>query len=118
MEFDNIRRWKSDNLFQMVKTQPKEWFREYHIEKCEQCHGTGLKVSKNFGEGYSSYSWDCQSYCEECYGIGYLNIKEAMPFGNDDLYICPNCQSIGCDKCNNTGFVDWIAHAMGRSTEH
>lgn len=112
LHFGEQRQYRSQNLFLMIRKQSKEWFEEHGIEKCKACDGTGLKASKLQSGG--GYMWDNQSYCDKCYGVGYVGIKTALSFGTNEKYICPECQSIGCEQCDMTGFVDWITHAMGK----
>ena len=111
-EFDMTQIYKSHNLFLKLRQQPIEWLVKHEIEICENCHGTGLNATK-IQEGYS---WNGMDYCNECYGVGYIGIKASMNFDGTH-YVCPYCQSIGCNKCERTGFVDWIQHAMGKRKE-
>ncbi|MCK5613098.1 hypothetical protein KAR91_65095 [Candidatus Pacearchaeota archaeon] len=103
---------RSNNLFTKIKRQPPEWFERHGITRCDKCGGNGLHVVKHSGDGYSSYTWDTQSYCSKCYGTGHLGIESSMRF-DDAVYMCPKCQTVGCGKCNMTGFVDWITRAIG-----
>ena len=103
--------YRSTNLYVKLQKQPKEWFEKNGIDICEPCHGTGLKATKLNAPG--GYSWDGVSNCDQCYGIGYINIRRGMSFDNNEKYMCPKCQSVGCDECEGNGFVDWIKNAMG-----
>jgi hypothetical protein len=91
--------------------------------KCKKCRGTGLS-NVQFGIcGDNSWSsWDCNSYCDDCCGIGFLNIKNL----NDTYFSCRECNGTGmnykneatdqynnCNKCKGTGFIDWIQHIFG-----
>ncbi len=106
---DINQEFRSTNLYVKLQRQPKEWFDKNEIELCETCHGTGLRATKLKQGGYS---WDGVSNCDDCYGIGYLHIRRGMSFDGDQKYICPDCKSVGCGKCENNGFIDWITHAM------
>ncbi len=112
-ELGDTSAWKSDKLFSMIRKQPKKWLEENEIDLCESCDGTGLRASKLKAKG--GYTWDNHSYCDDCYGVGYLHIKRGLSFSNSEKYICPTCQSVGCEECDYTGFVDWIRHAMGKA---
>lgn len=104
---DRVKR--ADNLFRQLKRQTSEWLESHSVDKCQQCDGTGLKASKLLNGGYS---WDTHAYCDKCYGVGFVGIKNTMNF-DGEKYICKQCQSVGCRKCDFTGFVDWITYAMG-----
>jgi DnaJ-class molecular chaperone len=106
---DIDQNYRSTNLYVKLQKQPKEWFKKHGIEICEPCHGTGLRANKLKQGGYS---WDGVSNCDECFGVGYLNIRRGMSFDDDEKYICPNCQSVGCSECEGNGFVDWIRNIM------
>ncbi len=96
---------RSENLFNHLKNRPIKFLKEYGIEKCEICKGTGLIVS-------NILTWDGNSYCAECHGVGYQGLKN-LPQIDEITFICGNCNGIGCDNCTN-GITDWISHIMGR----
>ena len=78
---DINQKFRSTNLYVKLQKQPKEWFEKNGIELCAACHGTGLRATKLKQGGYS---WDGVSNCDDCYGIGYLNIRRAMGFDDDE----------------------------------
>lgn len=71
---------------------------------CKKCHGTGLNAVKC----KNNYIWDGVSYCNDCKGIGFIFKNEIEELSNKGIYVCNFCNGIGCEKCNNSGFFDWI----------
>ena len=100
---------RAHNLFVQLKKQPEKWFKDNGVTKCNKCNGTGLSASKLRDTG--GYSWDTTSYCNTCYGVGFIGLKRVLNF-DGKKYMCPKCQTVGCHLCNRTGFVDWITHIM------
>lgn len=99
---------RANRLFSILRKKPPEYFAKTKIEKCSNCDGTGLVVR---GE-YNDFSWDCNSYCDKCFGVGYLGIGEVFQI-DDVTFLCRKCNGVGCDDCNR-GFTDWVSHIMGR----
>lgn len=111
MMLDNSQTAKANNFFkQLLKTDP-ELLEEKGLTKCSKCDGTGLGGINKLLKG--GYSWDPTQYCDECYGVGFLGIRNLKTF-DEKLFICGVCNGVGCGDCDQTGFTDWIAHAMGR----
>ena len=106
---------RSNRFHLYLKQQSEKYFEENDIIPCEKCDRTGLNHftwtdSENiiYGRG-----WDTTSYCDDCNGIGYKGRSNTIRI--DDLhFICRLCDGIGCDECNQTGIVDWVANIMGR----
>ena len=110
--FTQRQKNKAENIFKMLRKQTPEFLEEKQITKCDHCDGTGLNATKL--DGQSGYSWaDTNSYCDKCYGVGYLGYDKSIDF-DGTKYMCPVCQSVGCKDCEDTGFVDWITHIMGK----
>lgn len=109
MVLSSEQKRRADNLFFHLRKRPVEFFKEYEVEKCQNCKGTGLATINILGvdEG-----WDCKSYCDSCYGVGYQGLRN-LPQIDDVTFICGNCNGVGCDYCEN-GITDWISHIMGR----
>jgi DnaJ-class molecular chaperone len=111
MRLNNIQMQRSNQIHIFLKKQNPETIALNNIKKCETCNGLGLQnCSKN---EYSDYNWDGSTYCDDCHGIGYVGHPGGMMI-DDSNYVCRNCDSVGCGKCNMTGIVDWVAHSMGR----
>lgn len=102
-----IRRANNFHSYLRSKT-PIELY-EMEIQMCSECQGTGLSHYKRMKEG--GYSWDSKSYCEKCHGVGYIGFDNQF---DHVTFVCAICDGVGCLECNNTGFTDWISHAMGR----
>jgi len=81
----------------------QEEFEKTDIKKCEKCNGSGLPCKP----GKEITYWSPGTICDNCGGFGFI-FSEIN--GN---YICKKCNGVGCQECKN-GFVDWVAHAMGR----
>jgi hypothetical protein len=111
-QFSYNQKRKADSIFKLLRSQTSEFLIERHITQCETCDGTGVPACKL--PGRSEYCWpDTDEYCDKCYGLGYLGYDKIIDF-NGTKYMCSKCQSIGCDECDHTGFVDWISHIMGK----
>lgn len=80
------------------------------IKQCSECDGSGLAGLFQHLDG--TVGWDCYSYCDECKGFGYVGAIKGMRI-HDNKFLCRNCYGCGCNHCDD-GFVDWIAHSMGR----
>ena len=58
------------------------------VRSCNECNGTGLEgVQTN---PYGDSSWDGNSFCDKCKGIGFLKWKETLL-----QKLCPRCQGGG-----------------------
>jgi len=74
-----------------------------YLDICYNCSGVGLEIESE----HVSY------YCENCRGIGFINV-----FENYEFNVCPECEGCGdikkdgiyrrCIKCNGSGILDWI----------
>jgi hypothetical protein len=102
---------KANNFFKQILATDPEILEEKGLLKCKKCDGTGLGGIKKLHKG--GYSWDPLQYCDKCYGVGFLGMKNINTF-DEKLFICGECNGVGCRYCDQTGFTDWIAHAMGR----
>ena len=71
-------------------------FEKCGIYACGPCDGTGL------GNKHS------MSQCNHCGGIGYKGYEKL--YGE---YVCRTCNGYGCDRCDRSGTVDWVKHAIG-----
>jgi len=87
---------------------------ESGIQICKDCHGTGLGGVWKSSLGGDDHGWDPNNYCDKCYGVGFININKKLKALSDEIFICNNCQGVGCSKCNLSGMVDWVANIMGR----
>ncbi len=111
MMLSNNQISKANNFFkQILATDPKQ-LEEKGLTKCDNCDGTGLGGLTKLKVG--GYSWDPTQYCNKCYGVGFSGMRNLKTF-DENLFICGECNGVGCGECNLTGFTDWIAHAMGR----
>lgn len=102
------------------------YYYNIEIEKCSSCDGTGLNGVQDHIElvnGYekvTDHAWD-GSYCEDCKGIGYINIDD-----NNIIFKCVRCSGTGmeseaghlgsynqeCTYCGGTGYVLWIDNLL------
>jgi hypothetical protein len=80
-----------------------EEFEKTNIKMCTECGGSGLPCKPKQEITY----WQPGTICEKCGGFGY-KFNEV-----NGQYICKKCNGTGCNKCNHTGFVDWVTNAMG-----
>ena len=87
--------------------------KEHGIVICENCRGTGLTGIRLLDDE-SGMSWNGE-FCDECKGIGYVLIEDVKETLHDLFgeFICSHCHGMGCKRCHNKGFVDWIDHACG-----
>ena len=110
----NYQQRRANNFYlqlrNLIETKPRQ-LDEYGIIRCSKCDGTGLSISSNLDT--SNISWDGQNYCDECNGIGFNGLKKLKTF-DGKKYICGVCSGVGCIDCSQSGFSDWISHAMGR----
>lgn len=111
MRLDSRQIAKAHNFFTKLLKMDKEFLEKRGIKTCKKCNGTGLGGVVRLAKG--GCSWDTSSFCNKCWGTGFTGIRHLKTF-DDKKYICGTCQGVGCSECNNTGFVDWITHAMGR----
>lgn len=85
--------------------------------KCHRCNGTGLDNISNCCNN-DNYSWDCNSYCSACNGIGYVN----PGLVDRTMFICKKCKGSGleinkdkyCKQCLGLGYTDFITNVFGR----
>ena len=108
MHLTYSQRRRADNLFKIFKNKPPEYFLKNSITMCKRCEGTGLSGGKND----IGFIWDGTSFCEQCYGVGYMGIGDAIQI-DDVTFLCRNCNGVGCGNCNK-GVTDWVSHIMGR----
>ena len=102
---------KANNFFKrLLITDPKVLI-DKGLMRCNKCSGTGLGGINKLKVG--GYSWDASKYCNVCHGVGFLGLRNLKTF-DENLFICGECNGVGCENCDRTGFTDWIAHAMGR----
>jgi len=111
MYLDSTQSHRANILHSFIKKQSPAYFDFANVVICEICNGVGLENCGKSQDG--GYHWDGKSYCDACFGIGYIGVSGGMKVSESD-YMCRNCDSIGCKECNMTGVVDWIAHIMGR----
>lgn len=109
---------RSDCIYKFLKSQSNDYFKENNIIECDKCDNTGLIHTKTFDKATKIYisSWDTMNYCDKCNGLGYIinnSYKDELQIDPIN-FICKNCNGIGCDECDNTGIVDWVAHLVGR----
>ena len=106
------------SLHFFLKDQSEEYLNKIGVQKCKNCKSTGLA---GFGGTYNDYFWD-MSYCEECNGVGYVNIPKSIPL-TDETFLCPKCYGghkyykpismlTYCSYCNDTGVIDWVTNIM------
>jgi hypothetical protein len=104
---------RAHNFFTKLLRTEKSILDEKGITRCDSCDGTGLDGIVKMNDG-SGYSWpNINSFCDECHGVGFRGLRNLKTF-DDKTYICGTCEGVGCDECHQTGYVDWITHAMGR----
>ncbi len=105
---------RSDRFNRFLKQQSECYFKENNIIQCEKCDGSGLDYTKSYDEDADIFcsSWDTHSYCDNCSGIGHTGFKDDIQI---DLlnFICRYCDGVGCERCNDTGIVDWVTNMMG-----
>lgn len=97
----------------LCEKQP-DFVKLLEIEKCDKCKGTGLS---DYGilSGDNSYWWQPGCYCDDCKGVGYINLMYLTERSIDGAnYICSGCYGIGCENCDQTGIVSWTRRARGR----
>jgi len=116
MYLDEKQKKRADNFYNVLKNfmvmKPDD-FIDSGIKICKDCNGNGLGgVWKH--ENIDDYAWDTSSYCETCYGVGFINFEKKYNALSDEVFICNKCQGVGCINCNGTGMVDWIGNIMGR----
>ena len=111
MMLDDNQKAKANNFFKRMLATKSNLLEENDITKCEKCDGTGCgKITKLKVGGYS---WDPTQYCNVCHGVGFLGLRNLKTF-DEKLFICGECNGVGCQECDQTGFTDWVAHIMGR----
>ncbi len=74
---------------------------------CKKCEGSGLPIKPN---QQSISFWQSDEYCSECGGFGVKGIEKIY-----NKYLCV-CKGRGCKICEGRGTVDWITHAMKKTT--
>jgi hypothetical protein len=95
-------------LYIFLKNQPPEFFTiNTKVKKCPDCKGTGIPLSF-YKESLCSYSWDNETFCDTCKGLGYSGI-EGSRIG-ETHFICKKCGGLGCGACDFNGIVDWIKY--------
>ena len=90
---------------------------EEKCRKCEVCGGTGLgNISKS--NHSMDFSWDCQTFCDTCEGVGFVDWKDTPV-----LMKCDKCHGSGrdhdwvkCERCNGKGILDWVEFMKGHGT--
>lgn len=103
---------RAHNFFRQLKITDEKMLEEKGIVICESCEGTGLGgLTKLNGPG--GYAWDPLQYCDKCHGVGFNGLRDINTL-DDNRFICGECNGVGCGECAQSGFTDWIAHAMGR----
>ena len=100
--------YRSQALYKLLKQHSLEHLHKNKIFMCETCNGSGLSATKN-SDG--SYSWDTHSYCDNCFGVGFIGLSKGTKI-DDEHFICSKCNGVGC-KCCKMGIVDWVTHLMG-----
>jgi len=109
----------------ILKTSASELLKKL---KCRKCRGTGLWNVSYTPDGEWT-GWDCNTYCDYCKGIGYINPAEF----DTTLYKCNRCDGDGvvdnpdhnkhgwenrtteCKHCQGFGFVNWIENLFGKT---
>ena len=84
---------------------------EMHPFRCKKCHGSGLK-DHHRNNNQKDYNWSGE-YCEECCGVGFDSIVQKEYLKRLGLSMCVPCNGVGCPKCNQKGFVDWVEKVVG-----
>ena len=98
---------RSNTIYNYLKNQSIEFLEEHNLSYCKACNGRGIMITQ-------TNMWNGTDFCEECKGFGFQGLDFLNGFQiSDSLYICKNCDGLGCSKCNEKGVVDWISHAMG-----
>lgn len=111
MMLDDNQLSRANNFFKQILATEPELLEEKGLTRCDHCDGTGLGSLTKLHKG--GYSWDPTQYCNDCHGVGFLGMKNLKTF-DEKLFICGECNGVGCKECDQSGFTDWIAHAMGR----
>lgn len=112
MNLDERQIMRAHNFFKHLKATNEELLENKGVVICLECEGTGLGgLTKLNGPG--GYSWDPLQYCDKCHGVGFRGLRNFKSI-DDKHFICGECNGVGCNECKQTGFTDWIAHAMGR----
>lgn len=97
MILDRVQKEKCEKIRSMLL----RLYDKNDLHFCEKCDGTGLDYKKlKNGDKF----WDMISYCDNCYGVG-IN-RQYYKSGSCQV-IC-KCNGIGCELCNNTGYMDWV----------
>ena len=102
---------RSVHLLDFLRRIDIQTLQKNGIHICEMCEGTGLSGYTRMG--HSDYSWDGQSYCDNCKGVGFDGLEKSKSVDGIH-YVCGLCNGVGCEDCHQTGFTDWISHSMGR----
>jgi DnaJ-class molecular chaperone len=115
MHLDEKQKNRANSFYNALKNfmsmKPDEYV-ESKVEICSTCKGTGLGgVWGDVDSG--NCSWNGTDYCDKCYGVGFINIDNKFRSLTDELFICQNCEGVGCNNCNHTGLVDWVGNVMG-----
>jgi hypothetical protein len=110
MELTEKQKVRANMFHNILKHKNDKYFEENNIIPCKKCKKTGLSFFENSN---GERSWDTNSYCDECNGIGFKGVANGLQVDLTN-FICRKCDGIGCKECNDTGVVDWIAHMMGR----
>lgn len=117
MELSEQQIIRANHLYYIAKkllNENPETFKQMKMFQCSSCGSTGLKGYKKLSTGDFAWSHNGDGYCTECNGIGYKNMEGLYKYlETKGLYVCKNCDAVGCLECKQTGFVDWIKHARG-----
>ena len=111
MMLDDKQTSRANNFFKQILITDPELLEEKGLLKCKKCDATGLGGLIKLHKG--GYSWDPTQYCDKCHGVGFTGMRNLKTF-DEKLFICGECNGVGCKECEHSGFTDWIAHAMGR----
>ena len=110
MELTDTQVRRANNIFNYLRKMSKEFHQHNEIVICDSCNGTGTGATSYDG----CYSWDCRTYCDKCYGVGYLGFSKKRKMIDAEHFICSKCEGVGCENCKHIGIVDWVANIMGR----
>lgn len=117
MELSEQQLMRANNLHCIARkllNEKPDIFKGMEVFQCSHCGSTGLKGYDRLSEGDFTWSYSGDGYCTECNGIGYKNMEGLYKYmETQGLYVCKNCDTVGCKECSQTGFVDWIKHARG-----
>lgn len=97
------RQTRANKIFQIIRdfeTYFPDHFRKCGIHKCGHCEGTGF-IDKH-----------ALRQCGDCGGMGYRGYERIR-----GEFVCRRCNGYGCDRCDMSGFMDWVAHARGTDLE-